>query len=521
MTPDDARSPGDKAPSPGALARADTMPVVSAGARDPECAVGAAGSARDHRGHAAMADAVTLRGSDSALTPDNYPTEVSRSQAIEETIRFAAGTVLGERYEILEHLGSGGMGAVYSGHDRLVDQDVALKFVHPALADEPAMMRALSHEVRLTQKVTHINVARTFTLEEIDGYLFIVMELLRGNTLQEALKGGPLAVERALAIARDLLAGLQAAHGRSVIHRDIKPANIKLCDDGRVVLMDFGLARPHEVATVWGQTVSGPVSKTHTALGGTPGYIAPEVVRGKGAGVRADLYAFGVVLFEMLAGRPPFEADSALKLIDKHADEEAPDLTRLCKNVPARVAQAVKRLMAKDPAKRFASAAEVQAALDPPGPVSITMEVPRQPAAGRPLRLALAGLVVAGAAVGFLLWRHQASWPEPGARPSVGPTTPTRALATPATTTHEITGPALPAPGSAGLPAPAKAAVEPVSASGTSESTAPPPPSRVPHAGVSKAAPAAAEAPATAAPAPERAEDEAAKKRWRMLKLEE
>src|SRR5262249_11127549 len=151
------------------------------------------------------------------------------------------GTVLGDRYEIRAHLGSGGMGAVYEAHDRLVDQLVALKFIHPVLAGDATERARLRNEVRLTQTVTHVNVARTYTLEGVGGHLFIVRERLRGRPLAARLAEGRLPIDEALHVAQELLSGLGAAHARGVVHRDVKPANVTLCDDGRVVVVDFGL----------------------------------------------------------------------------------------------------------------------------------------------------------------------------------------------------------------------------------------------------------------------------------------
>jgi hypothetical protein len=291
-----------------------------------------------------------------------------------DSLKFTPGTLLRGRYEILELLGTGGMGAVYSATDRLVGQAVALKFVRPSLAKDLGERDRLRSEVRLMQTVTHLNVARTYTMEETEGHLFIVMEILRGKTLAARLKEGPIALEEALRIARDLLSGLSAAHGRGVIHRDIKPLNIKLCDDGRVAIMDFGLARISEVQGMTPAKLAHLPSRDSTSLSGTPGYIAPEIARGAQGDARLDLYAVGVVLFEMLVGKPPFTAQTPLALLQHHLEKPPPDLGTLCPSVPPYVVDVVRRLLAKDPDERFATADDVRLALDPGAASSRSLE---------------------------------------------------------------------------------------------------------------------------------------------------
>src|SRR5678815_2557936 len=206
----------------------DSKRSAGKGIGSPLAGLGEAQTMRTPSGDPA-ADANTLDG---ASASGSFPVDV------------APGVVLRERYEVRELVGAGGMGSVYAGWDRLIDHEVALKFLSPQLTRDPKELGRLRHEVRLAQSVTHVNVARTFTVEESDGYLFIVMELLHGQTLAERVRTGPMPTSEAVKITADLLRGLEAAHGRGVIHRDIKPANVTLCTDGRTVLMDFGLARP-------------------------------------------------------------------------------------------------------------------------------------------------------------------------------------------------------------------------------------------------------------------------------------
>jgi len=301
------------------------------------------------------------------------PSDTVRDQAS----RFAPGMILGGRYEILEFLGAGAMGEAYAAMDLPVEQEVALKLVHPALPDAPAMIRALRNELRLTQQVTHPNLGRTYSLAESDGHIFIVMELVRGRPLSDEIGGGPMEIERCVAIVRDLLDALDAAHRCLVLHRNIKPSNVVLRDaDGRAVLMDFGIARFHEVSGATRLSSRNPIRRvcdadavilgnpTNAELGGTPGYIAPEILQGKRAGVPSDLYSLGVVLFQMLVGRPPFASDTPLELLIKHMREPAPNLAELRPDAPPALLDTATRLLAKDPAERFASAVEARAALE-------------------------------------------------------------------------------------------------------------------------------------------------------------
>jgi Tol biopolymer transport system component len=281
---------------------------------------------------------------------------------------------LGERYRVTRVLGRGGMGAVYLAVDEALVCEVALKQV---LVPGDALRR-LRDEVRLAQRVTHPNVCRTYDLEEIDGNWLVKMEYVAGETLAVLLKKGPLPVTEAVRVAREVCVGLAAAHKQGVVHRDLKPHNIMIdAKTGRVVLMDFGIASAAEAA---GQTAD--------HVSGTPEYMAPEQVRGREVDGRADLYALGCVLYEMLTGKRVFTRPTRKATALAHVDDPAPALPG---SVPERIRRAVARLLEKDPAKRPASADEVVAALaDPPR---------------RHARWLVAGLVVAAAAVGAIALR--------------------------------------------------------------------------------------------------------------------
>jgi pimeloyl-ACP methyl ester carboxylesterase/tRNA A-37 threonylcarbamoyl transferase component Bud32 len=278
-------------------------------------------------------------------TDDTLPaSEDDRASAL-----VAIGTVIGERYRVNRYIARGGMGEVYAATDSLLGTQVALKFVHPSLAADPALREALRSEVRLAQSVTHPCVARTFTLEQDGERLFVVMELLEGATLAQRMLRGALGAEEAFRITGAVLDALAAAHERGVVHRDVKPGNVVLCDDGRIALMDFGIAQRQ-------------IDRT-TAAAGTPGYMAPEVIRGEPAAFASDLYAVGVMLFEMLAGRRLYEAASTAELLDKHVDEPVPPrIAEVCR-VSAVVAETMEKLLAKQPSARPTSARAARAGL--------------------------------------------------------------------------------------------------------------------------------------------------------------
>jgi Tol biopolymer transport system component len=229
------------------------------------------------------------------------------------------GARLGDRYVVRAFLGQGGMGAVYRALDEKLDEEVALKLVHAGAR--------LAGEVRLAQKVTHPNVCRTYDLEDVDGRQVLKMEYVAGESLSARLAkaGGPLPVDETLRIARAIAAGLAAAHAKGIVHRDLKPGNVMLATDGRVVLMDFGLAQV--------------VSKPDGAIAGTPGYMAPEQVLGRSVDERADLWALGRVVSDMLgkAPAPRWLARALAALLDDAPAKRPPGLRRLVAG-PRRIA---------------------------------------------------------------------------------------------------------------------------------------------------------------------------------------
>src|ERR1700728_2881452 len=214
-----------------------------------------------------------------------------------------SGMMLGERYEILKRWGEGGMGAVYKARDHELDRMVALKVIRPELAGHPDILRRFKQELILARQVTHKNVVRIFDLGSADGRKFITMDFIEGRDLKSVLnERGKLPAEEAIPIAQQICRALEAAHVEGVVHRDLKPQNIMVDDAGRVWLMDFGLARSMELA---GLTRTG-------VLMGTPDYMSPEQARAEKVDARSDLFSLGIIVYEMLIGRLPFEADTMM-----------------------------------------------------------------------------------------------------------------------------------------------------------------------------------------------------------------
>src|SRR5262245_49427441 len=227
---------------------------------------------------------------------------------------LAPGAVLGN-YVIRERLGSGAMGEVYRAQDRRLGRDVALKLLSPSLARNPEALQRFEREARVLASLDHPNIAGIYGLEDAEGHPFLALELVPGDTLADRLRRGPIPPAESLAIARQIALALEAAHASGVVHRDLKPANVKLRPDGRVSVLDFGLAKVLGGAV---DSLAPPGSLEATVPGlvlGTPAYMSPEQGRGQRVDERADLWAFGVVVFECLSGVRPFGGDTPVLVL--------------------------------------------------------------------------------------------------------------------------------------------------------------------------------------------------------------
>jgi serine/threonine-protein kinase len=255
-------------------------------------------------------------------------------------------------------LGAGGMGVVYRAFDRELEEPVAIKTLRPeALAGGSVALERFKQEIRLARRIAHRNVVRTYDLGEVNGMYYLTMEYVDGTSLRQLIDtSGKLPVAVALTIGKQLCRALEVAHADGIIHRDIKPQNIVVDPSGFLKVMDFGIAR----------LANPPQGKGLTEAGvsiGTPDYMSPEQLAGVELDARSDLYAVGIVLFECLTGRVPYLADTPWALVAKHIEEDPPSPRVLNTDVPEALAALILKAMAKDPAQRFASAAEMHDAL--------------------------------------------------------------------------------------------------------------------------------------------------------------
>jgi tetratricopeptide (TPR) repeat protein/predicted Ser/Thr protein kinase len=265
------------------------------------------------------------------------------------------GDVLGGRFEILDVLGEGGMGTVYKALDREVDHFVALKLIRPELAAHPAILARFKQELLTARQVTHKNVIRIHDLSEVDGLKFITMEFVDGDDLRKLLlDNGKIPPQQAVEIIRQVCFALEAAHGAGVIHRDLKPQNIMQDKQGRILVMDFGLARSLE---------SGGMTQTGALLG-TIEYMSPEQAIGKQLDCRSDLFAVGLIFYELLTGRMPYKADTAMASLLKRNQERALPAAQLDASIPGGLSDIVSKCLERDLNMRYQSAQEILADLD-------------------------------------------------------------------------------------------------------------------------------------------------------------
>ncbi len=270
---------------------------------------------------------------------------------------IALGSLLGQRFEILAVLGAGGMGVVYKARDRDLDDVVALKMLKRELWGDRSQLDRLKSEIKLARKITHPNVLRTHDFGEIDGVPYISMEFVRGITLRYLLdQTQTLPYSAALRLARQLCAGLGAAHAQGVLHRDIKPENLIIEAVGNAKLMDFGIARPIDRMAP-GETQAGWVV-------GTPLYMAPEVLQGREADVRGDIYAVGVLLYEIFTGQTPFSGSTPIEIMLKQIKDDPPPPIGPNGALHPALEAAILRCLKKDPAERFANVIDLARVLE-------------------------------------------------------------------------------------------------------------------------------------------------------------
>src|SRR5436309_1774421 len=277
---------------------------------------------------------------------------------------LTAGTRIGP-YTVTAPLGEGGMGIVFRAHDTKLQRDVALKLLPDHFAEDADRLLRFQREAQVLASLNHPNIAQVYGLEESNNSRCIVMELVEGETLQERLKRGAIPIDEALPIAKQIAEALEAAHESGLVHRDLKPANIKLTPDGRVKVLDFGLAKAFAPITETNLSNS-PTLVSGSMPGvilGTAAYMAPEQAKGKSVDRRADIWAFGVVLYEMLTGRMLFSGETTSETIAAVMMKE-PDWTALPANTPARLRDLIRRCLVKEPRNRVQAIGDARIAIE-------------------------------------------------------------------------------------------------------------------------------------------------------------
>ena len=279
---------------------------------------------------------------------------------------LTAGTTLGN-YEIVAPLGAGGMGEVYRARDLRLRREVALKVLPAEMASDSDRLARFEREARAVAALNHPNIVVLYSVEDAPSVRFLTMELVEGQSLDQQLEPGGLQLERVLDFGIELADALAAAHAKGVIHRDLKPANVMLANDGRIKVLDFGLAKlvesNQEVEASRSTTMTAPLSR-HGQVLGTLSYMAPEQVRGEKVDSHSDLFALGIVLFELATGRRPFEGESTADLASAILRDEAPAITTLRPDLPSDLERIVARCLEKDRERRFQTAKDVRNELD-------------------------------------------------------------------------------------------------------------------------------------------------------------
>jgi serine/threonine protein kinase len=279
---------------------------------------------------------------------------------VSQTIRatpadLSRGHRLAGRYEIIEELGQGGMGKVFRVYDHKISEVIALKLIRPEIGVQDKAIERFKNELKFTRKITHRNICRMYDLGDVDFIHYITMEYVAGEDLKRFIKrAGVLSPGKAIAIAKQVCDGLAEAHRIGAVHRDLKSPNIMIDQEGNAKIMDFGIARFVDMDRMTGSGV----------MIGTPEYMSPEQVDLKEVDARADLYSLGVVLYEMLTGKVPFEGETAISLAMKHKMEKPRDVREWSPQVSPGLAAVVEKCLEKEPDKRYQSAEELRAALE-------------------------------------------------------------------------------------------------------------------------------------------------------------
>jgi serine/threonine protein kinase/tetratricopeptide (TPR) repeat protein len=287
-------------------------------------------------------------------------------------------SALVSHYRLLEPLGSGGMGVVYRAEDTTLGRTVALKFLPPQIVRDPKQMQRFREEARTASALNHPNICTIYEVAEEQGEMFIAMEFVEGRPLSEAIRDGRMSTSSVVRYARQIAGALEHAHARGVIHRDLKPLNIVITPDGDAKILDFGLAKRTDPNDVTRKSLQAATATT-VGLAGTMPYLSPEQLEGGDASARSDIWALGIVIYEMAAGVKPFTGDNLYRLCTGIINEPIPALPE---TVPPGLAAVIRRCLEKEPSRRYQRAGEVRAALEalePSSSVSIVSSVSENP----------------------------------------------------------------------------------------------------------------------------------------------
>ena len=295
---------------------------------------------------------------------------------------LAAGAKL-DGYEVLGLLGAGGMGEVYRAHDPILKREVAIKILPSLASQDHDRLRRFEQEAQAAAALNHPNILAVYRFGVFEGAPYLVSELLEGDTLRQQLQQGPIPLRKSIDFSVQIARGLAAAHDKGIVHRDLKPENLFVTKDGRIKILDFGLAkliqssanRDNNRATQTQETEPGMVM-------GTPGYMSPEQVRGRALDYRTDIFAFGSILYEMLASRQAFQRSTSAETMTAILNEDPPGISQIARSTPPGLQRVVNRCLEKNPEQRFQSASDLAFALEAlseSGISAFATEAPAQP----------------------------------------------------------------------------------------------------------------------------------------------
>ena len=293
------------------------------------------------------------------------PWAAAAAQLIVKPVQLEPGQYVGP-YQIISFLAAGGMGEVYRARDTKLKRDIAIKILPDEFSRDADRVSRFLREAEVLASLNHPNIGAIYDLEEVNGARFLVLELIEGETLAERIARGPIPIDEALAIAKQIVDALEAAHERGIVHRDLKPANVKITPDGKVKVLDFGLAKVFETQSPSATRSNSPTMLSGTMGGmivGTAAYMSPEQARGQPADQRSDVFAFGCVLFEMLAGQQAFQGEDISDVLAAVIKGDV-NFNSLPSNLSPRLYELLRRSLAKNRRERMQAIGDVRFELD-------------------------------------------------------------------------------------------------------------------------------------------------------------